>query len=312
MRAARCFKMMDSAKIKQLFEVFQKYGPVPRLLLRFLVPHTELDFMSAYDVKLSGKVADRLAKRSSPASETHFREDDPHAIIMVNPAPDESMGFKHISTIYSQSIATPYIGGLIAAASNDETKRGARLLYNWMFGQPQTRTSAGWVFEGRVHTILKAGGRFRLRRLSGHNNLARIDIKSGDTFTTLDNLASHLRSAPGSPQVSDAVVGVYQHPARANLASIDSMVVVNIRNKGLQPILFQITIAAQHPVKASGLEQIVAAFPARLTVEPVLVFVVPASQSPYAAQEMDPKDHKYSKWSQYCMSIDDNRLWGRL
>jgi hypothetical protein len=301
--------MMDQSRLGQLFELFHKYGPIPRLLFDLLRQPIEDNTINSYEARLSEKVVELL--RRLPTSSTQFVDDDPHAIITINPTLGDSARLKYISTRKSHSVATPYIGRIIGAASDEESKRGARTLYNWMLGQPQTRTSAGWVFEGRVHAALKAGGRFGLHRLHGNTNLARISIESGDTFTTLDNLASHLRSALNSPQVSNAVVGVYQHPARANLASIDSMVVVDIRKKGLQPVFFQITIAPRHPVKASGLEQIVAAFPAQLTVDPVLVFVVPLSQSPYAAQDMDPKDHKYSKWSQFSMCIDDDLLWGK-
>jgi hypothetical protein len=300
--------MMDQSRLGQLFELFHKYGPIPRRLFDLLRQPIGDNPMNSYEVRLSEKVVELL--RRLPTSSTQFVDDDPHAIFTINSTLGDSARLKYISTRKSHSVATPYIGRIIGSASDDESKRGARTLYNWMLGQPQTRTSAGWVFEGRVHAALKAGGQFPLQRLSGDVSLPSIRIDSGDTFTTLDNLASHLCATPRSPKVSDAVVGIYQHPARGNLAPIGSMVVVSLRNIGLQPVLFQIAIAAQHSVKASALEEIVATFPAQLTVEPVLVFVVPPSQSPYAAHEMNPKDHKYSKWSQFSMCMDDDRLWG--
>ena len=57
-----------------------------------------------------------------------------------------------------RSIITAHIDRKIGFLSVEGHSQQARQMYNFLFGTAFTKSSTGWIFEGRVHACLRRGG----------------------------------------------------------------------------------------------------------------------------------------------------------
>jgi hypothetical protein len=117
------------------------------------------------------KIYQLLCDNPSNYWATAFGTDASHSIFVMLPKPDR--GYQWISTASTKTLVTPYIGKKIALAFCEKTTVGAHHLYDFLLGQAQTRTAAGWVLESGVHRIFEQGGTFTaapLKKASGSLN----------------------------------------------------------------------------------------------------------------------------------------------
>jgi len=127
-----------------------------------------------------------------------------------------------------QDITTEYMGYLIGEAKAEAGVRYAREMYQFLIRQPETRTSASWVFKAGVHPVFQGGGRFQVADQGGGR---AVEVETGvqpyRTFSKLSELGRQLREDAGSSNVNPDFMGVHFRPQQMNLDSLDSLVVNN-------------------------------------------------------------------------------------
>jgi hypothetical protein len=74
-------------------------------------------------------------------------------------------GYEYVSDVWVFDLATSHIGNRIGAATVDAALKGAQMMYEFLLGQDETKTSAGCVFESRMHRVFQRGGRFEAIKL---------------------------------------------------------------------------------------------------------------------------------------------------
>jgi hypothetical protein len=310
---------VPAEKLEELFSLFNKYGPVARLLFVTLFPANPpeenyvRDNVSTYERVLDTKIQNMLKGNPLKYSSTQLGNSDSHTIIMMHPLKNEKYNF--ISKDAVITIATPYIGHKIGLSSTKATKKGAQALYQFLLGQDDTKTAAAWVFEARMHPVFELGGPFLLETIGASSGF-RINIKPGSkTFSKVSDLGTILRQQKGSPKFKEELLGVYFKPERSGLTSVDSFVVItDFDAQAPRLVLFQLTIGGSHPVNASGLMSIWKELPAELNqTDPAIVIVIPEEQKLlFAKQPVIPTENEdpCGRWPQYVLGINDAKLWG--
>ncbi|KAI5813435.1 hypothetical protein BZA77DRAFT_119709 [Pyronema omphalodes] len=319
--AASLMNGLPTERLEELYTLFNKYGPVARLLLLTLFPSKPpeddyvRDNINTYERVLDAKIQNMLKGNPLKYSSTQFGNSDSHTIIMMHPLKNNK--YKYISKDAVITIATPYIGHKIGLSSTKATKKGAQALYQFLLGQDATKAAAGWVFESRMHPVFELGGNFLLETIGGFSQAFRVNIKPGcRTFSKVSELGSLLRRHEGSPRFRDEFIGTYFKPERGNLTSVDSFVVItDFDAQAPRVVLFQFTIGGSHPVNASGLMSIWKELPAELNqLDPAVVFVIPEEQKTlFPRQPIIPSSENEDpcgRWPQYILGINDAKLWG--
>jgi hypothetical protein len=216
-----------------------------------------------------------------------FGTNDSHTILLMTYTTTDTE-YKNLAPAPFLRIATKYIGHLIGEAHGTRASR-AKILFDWSLG-----SSAGWVFEMRIHPILQEGGSFSCSPLDSAapglppSSPLRICLKKGEkTFTSAEGLSQLVRLS------SDP------------------------NNQIIKIVFFQITVSRNHPVKAKGLDYVLQHLPADAKKEaPVIVFIVPESkQTGFKRQKIGLEgsgvnQHPAENWHQYVLSFDDATLWG--
>ena len=226
--------------------------------------------ISAHDLFLERKIADFL-------DNPKFTEDglnNSHTVYLMRPRKHKT--YKYVSGVFNMQAITQHIAQEIGETTDATRLRGAHLMYLLLLGQAETRTSAGWIFESRMHLVFQRGGNFEARQLGGANTFTiGIDNKPYRLFSKVSVLGSLLRIRSGSPRINPDIIGVYFRPQQCNLCSVDSFVITKsaVTDKPVL-VLFQLTVSGSHPVKSHGLANIWDAMPAALKeTPPILVFV---------------------------------------
>jgi len=307
-----------------LLTLFTKYGPIPGLLLRDLLPpdvYRKGDAewalqqrISDYERRLKCEIEELWKKDLPLPSEVH-NLDGSHTMFLIRPVKD--LVFKYVGMGAVQDIATEYIGYLIGEATTEAGLRCAHEMYRFLLGQPQTRTSASWVFKAGVHRVFQDGGRFQATELGGGRVVeVEMGVQPFRTFSKLSELGRQLREDAGSSNVNPDILGVYFRPQQMNLDSLDSLAVNNSPSrKTPMLVLFQITLGTSHPVKEDELASIWSAMPASLKrTPPILVFVVPAEDTTkFRRQTIEPSDgatpSSFQSWHQYVIPVGSKTLW---
>ncbi|KAF8545093.1 hypothetical protein BDD12DRAFT_800727 [Trichophaea hybrida] len=317
--AASIMNNVPAEKLEELFTLFNKYGPVARLLFVTLFPahppeeNYVRDNVSTYERVLDTKIQNMLKGNPLKYSSTQLGNSDSHTIIMMHPLKNSKYNF--ISKDAVITIATPYIGHKIGLSSTKATKKGAQALYQFLLGQDDTKTAAAWVFEARMHPVFELGGPFLLETIGASSGF-RINIKSGSkTFSKVSDLGTILRQQKGSPKFKEELLGVYFKPEHSGLTSVDSFVVItDFDAQAPRLVLFQLTIGGSHPVNSSGLMSIWKELPAELNqTDPAIVFVIPEEQKLlFTRQPVIPAENEdpCGRWPQYVLGINDAKLWG--
>ena len=298
--------------------MFCDYGPIPRLLLeKFRPTATDTEWektLRAYESGLDLKITELLRRDPYVLFSERHAFDDSHSIVLLRADPAHMNGDYCVSLHSAQSIISAYIGrkiGFLSAKGNSEK---ARQMYNFLLGTAFTKSSAGWIFEGRVHACLGRGDKFRIRRLGTSHDVLQLNIQMGEkTFGSLKALSELCRERKGSHKVKEEIFNRYLRPEKCNLASIDSLCISKTSEGDITRVfLFQITVGAEHSVKASGLKEVFQNLPAHARErKPGIVFVVPESTNGFKKQAVTPvsENPPEAAWDQYVLSISDAQLW---
>ena len=313
-----------------LFTLFDLYGPIPRLLFETLLPPFAYDGltvsgvvkrrMDEYGDLLHGKIVEAVKLDPNIALSTEYGVNCSHTIYTMRPWKIDD--YKYVSDRPAYGFATADIGRRIAEATIAISLKDAQRLYDFLLGQGATKTSAGWVFEARMHQIFQRGGRFVATKQGGRATIT-IDIRSCGDFSQVSGVGDLLRERPGSQRIKKkAIIGRYFKPQRCNLPSVDSFAVTECAAAGGKVlVLFQMTVSTEHPVKAEGLASLWAVIPQALRrAPPILVFVVPAdvastfaskrqSISGSANQTSASNPPDFETWKQYVLPVSDKTLW---
>jgi hypothetical protein len=188
-------------------------------------------------------------------------------------------------------------------------------MYEFLLSQAETKTSAGWIFEGRMHILFQRHGPFKATKLGGSKTIT-LDIshKPCKDFSKVSELGSMLRKESGSPSIDPANIGVYfkQH---CNFCAVGSFAITTLAaTKEPVLVLFQMTVSTSHPVKAHGLASIWAEIPAELKrTPPILVFVLPVgAANKFSRQTIvssGTNTPNFDKWEQYVLPVSAETLW---
>jgi hypothetical protein len=270
--------------------------------------------ISTYDIRLERKILELLKTDPYTAlASAEYGINCSHTIFMMRPRKVKK--YDYVSNISVIDLATPHIGNRIGAATADAALKGAQLMYQFLLGQAETKTSAGWVFEARMHLVFQRGGRFEATKLGGSTPFAiEIGDKPHHHFSKVSELGSILRKASGSPSIDSANIGGYfkQH---CNFCAVGSFAITTLAaTKEPVLVLFQMTVSTLHPVKAHGLASIWAEIPAELKRTPsTLVFVLPVGAvNKFSRQTIVPSGTitpNFDKWKQYVLPVSAETLW---
>ena len=304
----------------KLHQIFCDYGPTPRLLLERLNPaRTDIDpvaELDCYETKVHEKIIQLLRTDPNVAFTERYTSDDSHCVVLLRADPERMKIGYHISRHPVRCIISAHIGRKIGMLSAEGFSQQAQQMYNFLLGTDVTRSSAGWIFEGRVHACLRRGGIFDIKCLeAGGGGPLRFGTKVNElTFSSLGALNKLTREKKGSPEVNREIFGRYLRPERCNLTSIDSLCISETTaESGIsQVFLFQITVGTEHAVKASGLKEVREHLPAHAQDRmPCIVFIVPESTCDFKKQAVTPvkENHPEAAWRQYVLKITDAKLW---
>jgi hypothetical protein len=277
-----------------LFTLFDRYGPIPRLLFEELLPPKTYrtgmveDGTGKDDVRLQQRIAEYeelLARKIQEAMKlvpnvllsTEYGMNCSHTVFTMRPCKME--GYKYVSLRAVFGFATEYIAHKIGDATIGISLKDAQRYYDFLLSQGATRTAAGWMFESRMHQIFQRGGPFVATKQGALTTITiDIDQKCCNVFFKVSEIGDLLRKQSGSRRINPAMIGGYFKPQQCNLPSVDSFAISKCAATG-NPVLvlFQMTVSTEHSVKAEGLASIWAVIPQELReTPPILVFVVSA------------------------------------
>jgi len=240
-----------------LFTLFDLYGPIPRLLFETLLPPFAYDGltvsgvlkrrMDEYGDLLHGKIVEAVKLDPNIALSTEYGVNCSHTIYTMRPWKIDD--YKYVSDRPAYGFATADIGRRIAEATIAVSLKDAQRLYDFLLGQGVTKTSAGWVFETRMHQIFQRGGHFVATKHGGSTTIT-IDIDSCSDFSQVSGVGDMLRERPRSQRINPDIIGRYFKPQRCNLPSVDSFAVRECATtEDPVLVLFQMTVSTEHPVK---------------------------------------------------------------
>lgn len=312
----------------ELCTCFGNYGPIPRLLFQELFPPDKYATeevrdaqgedglplkrrMAAFELVLNQKILELLRLEPDIAFSTkQYGVNSSHAIVMMRPSTMKR--YKYVSDLPVFVIATPYIGQKIASATVNKSLNAARKMYEFLLANADTKTSAGWIFEGRMHILFQHRGPFKATKLGGSKIFYTDITKPCKDFSKVSELGSMLRKEPGARIIDPANIGVYFKPQHCNFCAVDSFAITTNANTN-KPVLvlFQMTVSTSHPVKAHGLASIWEEIPADLRKTPaILVFVVPVDTAKeFSKQTIVPSNPEFDKWEQYVLPVSAETLW---
>jgi len=242
-----------------------------------------------------------------------------HTIYTVRPRKNGC--YKYMSVGLVVGLATADIGRRVAEATIAISLKDAHKLYEFVRRMGETKTSAGWVFEARMHQIFQCGGSFKATKLGGSTAITiGIDHKACKDLSKASEFGSLLRKHAGSPSINPDIIGGYFKHQHGNLRSVNAAAIARFATTD-KPVLvlFQMTVSTLHPVKEPGLASIWAEILEELReTPPIFVFVVPTDiASTFAEQTIGPAGSRtsasntpdFDKWEQYVLSVSDKVLW---
>jgi hypothetical protein len=187
----------------------------------------------------------------------------------------------HFATLFpaSQKISERLHDRICKIASQERDQ-----LMSWLHGNSKAAVLFGWLFEAIVHKKLLAGGSFVLRQL---------DDATGDSLELrpTDSSVAPFKSNFSSDSV---IMNAYRIPESSSQPSIDSYI---LAEAGLW--MFQITIQHTHPIKSSGLIDLLKQLELLDSVkeDPTfvkIIFVVPQDVgSNFKTQQIETEDRSF-------------------
>ena len=292
--------------MEKLRQTFCNYGPIARLLLeKFKPTATDAEWEGAILAYESGhdcKIVELL--RSDPYvlfSERHAHSDS-HSVVLLRADPAQMKGDYCVSRHQVRTIISAHIDRKIGFLSVEGHSQQARQMYDFLLGTAFTKSSAGWIFEGRVHACLRRGGTFKIRSLETSCDWLHLGIKTGDkTFGNLKALSELYRERRGTPKVKEETLNRYLRPERCNLASIDSLYIKDhCRVTQREFSCCKLQLGAEHAVKASGLKEVFENLPARARERTPCIGFKKQAVTPVN------ENHPEAAWEQYVLGISDS------
>jgi hypothetical protein len=306
-------RSQDIAELRALWDQFHKYGPVARLLLDDLYStnREQRDArIKSYDSILEAHIYEYIYNQGD---DILFGRYESHALLLLEPKDPTPLVYN--STTCSRRVITPTIAMRLAECAFWYSERKALRLYKLLLDHPSTSTAAGWVLEIRAHIAFSKGGIFVPRLISTQPTATlELRLKScpANMMGTFDSrqLEDTFREKEGSPRFNRELEGVYMRAQLPNLPAMSSLVVIM---KGGHPraILFQMTIAENHPINGPGLSEVWKALPDEVRkVDPAIVFVVPWDKvAGYKTQNIEGTPGDSAEWPQFVLDLDDKVLW---
>jgi hypothetical protein len=177
-----------------LFTLFESYGPIPRLLFDDLLPpdqyrtgevdeglHSRIE---KYDRLLQGKILAAVTLDPYAVLYTEYGVYCSNTIYTMRPWKMKCYKFVSLRPVFG--LATANIGRRIAEATIAISPKDAQRLYEFLLLAGETKTSAGWIFEARMHQIFQRGGPFKATKLGGSTTITiDIDRKSCRDFSSI-------------------------------------------------------------------------------------------------------------------------------
>jgi hypothetical protein len=342
---AHCYSGTENLEnLHILWTLFVRYGPVARTLLhdiefKDITPRQLKWLVRSYNDSVDTKL-DYILRQGAAHVNSQFNNDDSHTLLLLLPniasvgrsvivrsqTPCDDDKYKHISLRCFRRIITPMVGVRLGELACEKASYKGRELYEWMLGNPQLRSAAGWFFEGRAHGVLGQGGRFPCRTLTATAPKLDLELKcsgSNDFHTTvfanLHNLGERLRAGKGLKTFNQEYAGIYWTPELHNLGGIDSLTILIGPRGQPRAILFQLTISPSHGIDDKGLLRVWDVLPNEIKqVPPAIVFVVPMGLcAAYRVQVIDIAGLDVSKcnparWPQFVLGLDDKILWDHI
>lgn len=167
--------------------------------------------------------------------------------------------------------ASPHVADEISKRIAAERNADLRLLISAAEGVKEFGALRGLLFEEVAHCDLQRGGNFDFRCLDASGPAAPYPNASGITIeTALKRVMFRTAEEFGAL----AVPGVYARPAAKNYVTVDAVL---IPSAPTSPVMFlQMTVSANHPIKAWAVQKLRDSLPAALQGRAVqFVFVVP-------------------------------------
>jgi len=224
--------------------------------------------------------------------------------------------FKYVSIRTVIALATADISRRISEATIAIFPKDGQRLYRLLLRMGETKASAGWIFEARMHQIFQHGGPFNATNLVGLAAITNdIDHKACKDFSQISELGSLLPKQPGPQSINPDIIGGCFKPEHCNLRSLNSVAITRFATTD-KPVLvlFQMTVSTSQPVKAKELARIWAEIPEKLReTPPILVSVVLAdvtntlSEQNIVPSRCNPSG--FDKWEHYVLTVSDEILW---
>ena len=131
-----------------------------------------------------------------------YDHSDSYSLIRLEPELYTKPPHKRMSMAHRLQTMTPYLGHKIGMNASVRSADEEKALYDWMILSSKPRTSASWVFEGRVHWYLHSVCETFVYKDMGTRADCETDIEHGDkTFSDLESL-SVLQEGPGLTESS--------------------------------------------------------------------------------------------------------------
>jgi len=325
----RALKDLSQKKWGTLFTLFDRFGPIPRLLFDTFLPPDQYRWenhevklqcrIAEYEILLRRKIIKAVKMGPNVVESTKYGVNCSPTIYTTRPS--KMKGYQYVFVRPSLGFATAEIGRWIAEATFAISPKDALRLYDFLLRKGETETSAGWIFEARMHQIFQRGGTFKATNLGGSTTITiDLDHRSCKDFSQVSELGSLLRKQPESQTINPDIIGGYFKPRHCNLRSLNSVAIARSATTD-KPVLvlFQMALSKSHPIKAQGFASIWPELPEELRdTPPILVFVVPADvATTISKQTMVPSGSSttacntpdFGKWEQYVLAVSDQILW---
>jgi len=132
--------------------------------------------------------------------------------------------------------------------------------YN-LFSASKTSAAAGWIFESRMHQVLRSGGTIQLFPIRSSGKGGVNIIYNNHTASQHWNDSTTLEMLPSAEYALDTTIELkknhYYRPAAKNFPTIDSLFLVHPDGEPLPILLmFQITRSGEHDVKIGHLRTV--------------------------------------------------------
>jgi len=255
----QCGASCSQESINKLFTTFICLGPVPRTCLDLI----NVTSNEAYNASLEPylREVDReieafIAKGGRETIAHTVDHNASHHMAIICPT---GTGYS-----YTAQIITRWIAYRFYEKAMEHSPHDCFLLFKHLSRQSSLRTAAGWFFEGYVHDWLRSGGTFEADQIpiledhTSHFQFHTVKDKSSSPnyFTTPATLAEQVKGINGHG-MDPEILQTYFLPFSCNYQSVDGLMFPDPTTL----ILFQITLARHHEIKAPGVVQLLQALP---------------------------------------------------